>query len=49
MHDGKGKKIRLYGIDTPEKRQAFDVSAETITLVSLVVIIIYPFDTVKTN
>ncbi len=23
MHDGKGEKIRLYGIDTPEKKQAF--------------------------
>ena len=23
LHDGKGEKIRLYGIDTPEKRQAF--------------------------
>ncbi len=23
MHDGKGEKIRLYGIDAPEKGQAF--------------------------
>ena len=23
LHDGKGEKIRLYGIDTPEKGQAF--------------------------
>jgi endonuclease YncB( thermonuclease family) len=31
MHNGKGEKIRLYGIDTPEKRQDFGQKAKKFT------------------
>jgi len=31
MHNGTGEKIRLYGIDTPEKRQDFGTKAKKFT------------------
>ena len=31
LHDGKTEKVRLWGIDTPEKRQAFDTKAKQFT------------------
>jgi micrococcal nuclease len=31
LHDGKGVKIRLYGIDTPERRQSFGKAAKQFT------------------
>ena len=33
LHNGKGVKIRLYGIDTPEKRQSFGKRAKQFTSV----------------
>ena len=31
MHNGKPEKIRLYGIDTPESKQAFGIAAKNFT------------------
>src|SRR5437773_3020072 len=31
MHNGRGEKIRLHGIDCPEKRQAFGTKAKQFT------------------
>ncbi len=31
LHDGKGERIRLHGIDCPEKRQAFGNRAKQFT------------------
>ena len=31
VHDGKPEKIRLYGIDTPESKQAFGTGAKNFT------------------
>ncbi len=33
LHDGKEEKIRLYGIDTPEKKQSFGQKAQELTSV----------------
>jgi len=47
MHSGKGEKIRLYGIDCPEKRQAFGTKAKqfTSTMVYGKVVEVEPMDT----
>ncbi|MHC1728592.1 MAG: thermonuclease family protein [Syntrophobacteraceae bacterium] len=31
LHEGKGEKVRLYGVDTPEKRQDFGQKAKQFT------------------
>ena len=31
LHDGRSEKIRLHGIDTPERKQAFGNKAEALT------------------
>ncbi len=31
MHNGKGEKIRLYGVDCPEKNQSFGTKAKRFT------------------
>jgi endonuclease YncB( thermonuclease family) len=47
MHSGKGEKIRLYGIDCPERRQAFGTKAKqfTSTMAYGKVVEVEPMDT----
>lgn len=45
MHDGRGEKIRLYGVDCPEKSQDFGIKAKQFTsgMVSEKVVDVYRY------